>query len=236
MRTLARRKRTTRLSRLLQYLGAATLLIVGLTALRGAIAGVSEYFIYTLPIIGGLLKSLELMEVTNVVVFALLGLGLGAITLWLPQPSRLAAKAIAPILGVPIVFLSGYSVRHHLWIQQVALTSELLPVQARQVTDSLLLETTGERGLWGFFQYTVQAPILPTDLSALQTVDDDDKWFRSELTRFSGLEPGLFTHLFHLTGWGIRLFHLLLAVVTAVIYFTKGLVWVHTKHHTERQG
>ena len=124
--------------------------------------------------------------------------------------------------------------RYHLWMQEVAVESELLPTQAELVTDTLLKQATGNGGLIGFFRYTVQVPILPTNLRALQNIDQDDKWFRSELTRFSGLEPGLFTRIFMLTGWGIRLFYTLLAVITASLYFTKGLVWANRHRQPQR--
>ncbi|NER84149.1 MAG: hypothetical protein F6K42_32345 [Leptolyngbya sp. SIO1D8] len=234
MRTSSIRKSTTRTPRPLRYFCAAVLLIAGMTVMKGAIAWVAEQFIYTLPILGGLLKSLELIEVSNVLIFAALGLGLGAFTHWLPRQWKTFRKAIALVIAIPIVFLSSYGVRHHIWVQQVAVESELLPAQAQQVTDTLLVQATGNKGLWGFFQYTVQVPILPTNLSALQAVDDDDKWFRSELTRFSGLEPGIFTLLFRLTGWGIRWFYMLLALVTAAIYFTKGMVWANTRRQSTR--
>lgn len=224
-RTLSTQRRANQTSNSLKYFFASVLLVVGMAALKGAIAWAAERFVYTLPIMGGLLKSLELMEVSNVVIFAVLGIGLGSFTLWLPRQWHLWSKAIALIIGIPIVFLSGYIVRYHVWVQQVAVTSELLPDQAIQVTDNLLAQATGHDGLRGFFEYTVQVPILPTNLSALQAVDDDDKWFRSELTRYSGVEPGVFSRVFRLTGWGIRIFYTLLALVTAVIYFTKGLVW-----------
>lgn len=224
-----RKRKPHSANKLLRYFCATALLIIAIVVLRGAIAWVGESFIYTLPILGGLLKSLELVEITNIVVFAILGVCLGAFTQWLPVRWGLAPKVIPLILSIPLVFLTGYGVRHHIWVQQVSVESELLPVQAKQFTDSLLEQATGNRGLWGFFKYTIQAPILPTDLSTLKTVDDDDKWFRSELTRYSGLEPGIFTLLFQMTGWGIRLFHTALAVITASLYFTKGLVWADAK-------
>jgi hypothetical protein len=221
-------------NKLLRYFCATVLLIVGMMALKGAIAWTAEVFVYTLPILGGLLKSLELMEVTNVVVFAMLGVSLGAFTLWLPKKWGLLPKVIPLIIAVPLVFLTGYAVRYHLWVQQVAVQSELLPTQAQQVTNTLLAQATGREGLAGFFQYTVQVPILPTDLRALQSMDQDDKWFRSELTRFSGLEPGLFTLVFMLTGWGIRIFYILLAGITAILYFAKGVVWADSSRQSQR--
>jgi hypothetical protein len=174
------------------------------------------------------------MEVTNVIVFAILGVSLGAFTLWLPRQWGLLPKLIPFIVAVPLVFMTGYAVRYHIWVQQVAVQSELLTAQAEQVTNTLLQQATGNEGLIGFFRYTVQVPILPTDLRALQSINKDDKWFRSELTRFSGLEPGLFTMAFKLTGWGIRTFYVLLAAITAVLYFAKGLVWANRNRQPQR--
>jgi len=229
-----RPKASSKSAKLLRYVCATLLLIGGMMALKGAIAWAAETFVYTLPILGGLLKSLELVEVTNVVVFAILGVSLGAFTLWLPRKWGLWPKLIPFVVAVPLVFMTGYAVRYHLWVKQVAVESELLPAQASQVTNTLLQQATGDEGLFGFFRYTVQVPILPTDLRALQSIDKDDKWFRSELTRFSGLEPGLFSWLFKLTGWGIRVFYILLAVITATIYFAKGLVWAHQNRQLQR--
>lgn len=227
-------RRPIRIANLLKYVSASVLLVGVLALMKGTIVWAAERFVYTLPLVGGLLKSLELVEVTNVIVFALLGVGLGAFTLWLPKQWNVFVKAIAISIGVPIVFISGYVVRYNLWVEQVAVTSELLPTQAMEVTDSLLIQATGHEGIRGFFEYTVQVPILPTDLSALKAVDEDDKWFRSELTRYSGVEPGVFSRVFRWTGWGIRIFYTLLALVTAVIYFVKGLVWANTHRKQPR--
>lgn len=221
-------------AKLVRYCCATVLLMLGMVAFKGAIAWLSETFVYTLPLIGGLLKSLELMEVTNVIVFAILGVSLGSFTLWLPRKWGILPKLLPLVIAVPLVFMSGYVVRYHLWVQQVAVQSELLPTQAKQVTNTLLKQATGNQGVIGFFRYTVQVPILPNDLRALQSIDEDDKWFRSELTRFSGLEPGLFTVVFRLTGWGIRVFYVLLAVITAAIYFAKGLVWANRARQPQR--
>ena len=229
-----RAKTAAKSSKLLRYFCATVLLVVGMMALKAAIAWASEAVVYGLPLMGGLLKSLELMEVTNVIVFAILGVSLGAFTLWLPRQWSLWPKLLPLLVSVPLVFMSGYAMRYHLWMQEVAVESELLPTQAELVTDTLLRQATGNGGLIGFFRYTVQVPILPTNLRALQNIDQDDKWFRSELTRFSGLEPGLFTRIFMLTGWGIRLFYTLLAVITAGLYFTKGLVWANRNRQPQR--
>jgi succinate dehydrogenase/fumarate reductase cytochrome b subunit len=204
---------------------AAIGITIGLFLLKGALAWGAEQFVYVLPLVGGLLQSLELVEITNVVVFALLGLGLGAATVWLPSRWSRLRRSLLLVIAVPIVFLSSYGVRQFFWVQAVAVTSEISVPEAQRVTDVLLEEATGHPGLAGFFLYTPRMPVLPTDLGGIQTVDEEDKWFRSELTRYSGVQPGLFSLLFRLTGWGIRLFYMGLAVITAGIYCTKGMVW-----------
>ncbi len=216
------------------YLLAAVVLVGGLVLLKGGLAWAAERFVYSLPLIGGLLQSLELIEITNVVIFALLGVGLGAATRWLPSRWSGLRKSLLLVLAVPIVFLSSYGVRQYFWVQAVAVSSELSVPEAERVTNVLLAEATGQSGLIGFFLYTPRMPVLPTDLGSLQTMDDEDKWFRSELTRYSGVQPGLFSLLFRFTGWGIRVFYVGLTMITAGIYFTKGLAWADTQRQPSR--
>ncbi len=213
----------------LKYCGGAVVLTGAIAALKGGIAwGMSQY-VYTLPWVGGWLQSLELVELSNLFVCALLGWGLGAMTGWMARPWGPWRRILVLALTLPIVFLSSYGVRYSLWLQSVAIASNLSPPETLAVTDLLLAETTGYGGLGGYFLYTTQVPIPPTELSALQNRGNDDQWFRSELTRYSGLEPGLFTLIFHLAGWGIRLFYAVLALLTAAIYFAKGSRWAKTR-------
>ncbi|MDA0673418.1 MAG: hypothetical protein O3C67_06895 [Cyanobacteria bacterium] len=213
----------------LTYGVTVVILTATLAGLKGLAAWAMDTYVYTLPLFGGLLESLELVEVSNVLLFALLGVGLGAATRNLAGPLRGWRRVGLLLLTVPIVFLSSYWVRQYLWIQKVAIASEISPTQAAQVTDRLLQEATGHEGLLGFFVYTVRAPLLPTDLGALKSLDEDDQWFRSELTRQSGVEPGLFTLIFQVAGWGIRLFYMALAAITATIYFARGSLWAEAR-------
>jgi hypothetical protein len=72
-------------------------------------------------------------------------------------------------------------------------------------------------------------PLLPATGAELQRMTEDQRWFRAELTRFSGIEPGVFSMIFDGAGWGIRLFYLMLAIITSLIYFLKGLAWADTQ-------
>lgn len=217
------------LRRGLQYSLGAMLLTQALMLIKGALAWAATTHLYTVPWVGGLLQSLEVVEISNVLVFALLGWGLGAMTCWMARPWGPWRRLLVLVLSVPMVFISSYAVRHHLWLQAVAIESNIPMDQAAVVTDLLLDEATNHEGVVGYFYYTVQVPLPPTELSALQRRDNDDQWFRSELTRQSGLEPGLFTLMFYLAGWGIRLFYMGLAAITAAIYFTKGSAWAASR-------
>jgi hypothetical protein len=216
----------------LTYGLAVVVVTLSLSGLKGLAAWAMDTYVYSLPLLGGLLESLELVEVSNVLILALLGVGLGAATRWLAKPVRGWQRLVLLGVAVPIVFLSSYWVRQYLWIQEVAIASEIPPTQAEQVTDRLLQEATGHEGLLGFFVYTVRTPLLPTELSSLKSLDEDDQWFRSELTRHSGVEPGLFSLIFQVAGWGIRLFYIGLALITATIYFSRGSMWAEARRRS----
>lgn len=208
----------------LRYLLVVCLVILGLIGLKALIAWAAELYLYSIPIVGGWLKSLEVVELINILVFALLGLGIGGATLYL-RPGPLWRGALPLIVAMPLVFLSSYWVRYNLWVNQLAVTSELPRPAAVELASDSLQAASGSDGFWGFFRFTTQLPVMPTSAAELQNMTTDQQWFRSELTRFSGLEPGIFSRLFTAAGWGIRLFHVLLALLTGVIYFLKSAIW-----------
>jgi hypothetical protein len=216
----------------IRYGAIALGLTLAMAIAKGGAAWAMDRYVYSLPVLGGWLESLELVELSNVLVLALLGVGLGAATRWLPRSPRWWQRVLVLGLSVPVVFLSSYGVRQALWVQEVAATSNIPLAQATLVTDRLLLEATGREGLPGFFLYTVRSPLLPTELSALTSLNEEDQWFRSELTRYSGVEPGLFALIFRLTGWGIRLVYIGLAAITAIIYFARGILWANARRPT----
>ncbi|NJN03194.1 MAG: hypothetical protein HC873_03615 [Leptolyngbyaceae cyanobacterium SL_1_1] len=214
------------------YLLCLVMVPVVMVAIRVIITWSAERYIYSVPWVGGLLKSLEIAELANVVVFALLGLGLGAATIFLPKVKGLGPRVAVLLLVFMLaagVFGTGYLARQHLWIQQVADQSNISSEAAKTLADNLLVKQTGDRGFWGFYRYTTQVPVLPTEARDLQTLAEEEKWVRSELTRFSGVEPGVFSKVFHMTGWGIRIFYMLLAAITVLIYFLKGTDWAESQ-------
>lgn len=211
-----------------RYLLTSIAVIAALVGLKLLIAWAAEMYLHPIPILGGWLKSLEIVELVNIVIFALLGLGLGGATLYLPSKTPLGLKAIMLVVAIPLVFFSSYWLRHALWLNQLAAEANQPVEQVSALADQALLRESGSRGFWGYFKVTTKMPILPATVAELERMTDDQRWFRSELTRFSGIEPGVFSMIFDGAGWGIRLFHMALATLTGIVYFFKGLVWADT--------
>ncbi|XGB41897.1 MAG: hypothetical protein LVS60_17040 [Nodosilinea sp. LVE1205-7] len=203
-------------------------IIVALIGLRLLVSGLAELYFYSLPMVGGWLKSLEIIEVVNVPVFVLLGLALGLASWYLPTKTTLGLKLMALVLAFPLVFFSSYAFRYHLWLGHLINQpgAGASPQEVITLTNLVLQQESGHQGLLGYYCTTVKMPILPNTVTDLRRMAENQKWFRSELTRFSGVEPGIFSLVFNGAGWAIRIFYLLLALLTSVIYFFKGLTWV----------
>lgn len=208
-----------------QYLLTVGFVTLGIMLVKALIAWTAEVFLHPIPILGGWLQSLEIVELSNVVVFAVLGFSLGAATVHLPPRLPLWKRSWVLAIAIPLVFLTSYWVRQTFWLHQIAASSEVSYQQATSVANQALKTVSGSEGFLGYFRSTTQMPILPTTQADIQRLADDQKWFRSELTRFSGLQPGLFSLVFSGAGWGLRLFQLALATLTGIVYFTKGIIW-----------
>lgn len=207
-------------SRYLLTVFAVTAAVIGV---RFLVTWAAEVFLHPIPILGGWLKSLEIIELSVILLFAVLGFGLGSATHHLPAKTSLGLKAIALLVALPLVFFSSYWLRHHLWLSQLTAESTLTRQQITTLANQALSREGGSQGFWGYYTTTTRMPILPATVDELERMAEDQKWFRSELTRFSGIEPGVFSMIFDGAGWGIRLFYMGLAFLTGVIYFFKGL-------------
>jgi hypothetical protein len=210
---------------ILKYVLTVTAIIAGLVLLKLVIAWAAEVYLHPIPILGGWLKSLEIVELVNILIFALLGFGLGGATRFLPSKTPLIVKSLALIIAIPLVFFSSYWLRQTLWLNQLAAQSELTYAQVSDLANRALDRESGNEGFIGYYRVTTKMPILPATVEELERMAEDQKWFRSELTRFSGIEPGVFSMIFDGAGWGIRIFHMVLALLTGIIYFSKGLAW-----------
>ncbi|WP_035986352.1 hypothetical protein [Leptolyngbya sp. KIOST-1] len=211
-----------------RYLLTVLVVIAAVIGARFLVTWAAELFLHPIPILGGWLKSLEIIEFSVIVLFAFLGFGLGSATRHLSAKTPLGIKAIALLVALPLVFFSSYWLRHQLWLGQLTAQSTLTRQQITALANQALSREGGSQGFWGYYTTTTRMPILPASVEELERMAEDQKWFRSELTRFSGIEPGVFSMVFDGAGVGIRLFYMVLAGLTGVIYFFKGLAEAET--------
>ncbi|MEY3300507.1 MAG: hypothetical protein RLZZ597_3767 [Cyanobacteriota bacterium] len=216
-------------SAMLRYALTISLVTALVLVARLAITWAAEVFLHPLPIAGGLIKSLELVELSVVPLFALLGFGLGAASRSLPAKTSRVIKALPLIVILPLVFFSSYWLRYHLWLDQIMTQANLPRDEVIAMANTALERESGSAGFWGYYRTTTRMPILPATGAELQRMTEDQNWFRSELTRFSGIEPGVFSMIFDGAGWGIRIFYMILAGVTGLIYVLKGMAWADTQ-------
>jgi hypothetical protein len=213
----------------LRYVITVIFVVALVLLARLAITWAAEAFLHPLPIAGGWIKSLELVELSVIPLFAVLGWGLGAASRHLPSKSPLLLKTLALVVIFPLIFFSSYWLRYQLWLDQVSAQSDLPRQQVIDTANIALERESGSTGFWGYYRTTTRMPLLPATGAELQRMTEDQRWFRAELTRFSGIEPGVFSMIFDGAGWGIRLFYLMLAIITSLIYFLKGLAWADTQ-------
>ncbi len=194
-----------------------------------------ESYLYSLPVIGGLFASLELVEVSSVILVALLAVCLGALTLYLPAAWPLAGKLVLLVLAAPLVIAAGYVTRQTLWVQRVSLSSGISPTQAQEVTTNFLRQQTGSDGGWAYYRYTAENPQPPIEFDNIATLSSEDMAaLQAQLSEASGLDTGTFNTLFNLVGWLIRLVYTALTGLMAVIYFFKGQQWADRQRPTPR--
>ncbi|MGD1854787.1 MAG: hypothetical protein ACFB2W_11100 [Leptolyngbyaceae cyanobacterium] len=192
--------------------------------------GVDTY-LYSLPMVGGVLASLEVAEISSPILLALLGLMLGALTYYLPTAVSQGARLALLALTLPLVLLVGHKMRHSIWVQQVATQESLSIAEAQQVTDTFLQRETNKAGSVGFYWYTATRATPPTRLNNLETVNDVSS-LQAQLTDLGRRQTGLFglafslyNWLFKQAGWGIRAIYALLSGFMGLSYFFKGQLW-----------
>ena len=224
------KKIVRRSSRIDLYFLFGLILCLGSVGLKVLATWAAETYLYSIPVIGGMLTSLEIVEVSNLFVFMLLGLGLGAVTLCLPDTWELWSRLALLIVAMPVVFSASYITRHDLWVQRVATRAGISQAEAFVITDAFLEKETGHKGSWGFYHYTARVTQPPSQPHQLDpTAGDEMILLQNELARYSGVKSGVFSFLLNSAGWGIRLVYILLSVFLGLVYFFKGKLWADSR-------
>ena len=180
---------------LLYVLGA-----IGYVAIVATIVGVSivikwaalllaNKLLYTLLIIGDLLRGIEIIELLNILVFAFIGMGVGVATNLLPPKYGRKISAALLIVIVPLVFMITPAIRYNSWLEEVGESDNLLPAETATLTNSFLNRKVGLPGFLGYYVYTGQFPVIPTKQSEMKDLDSFEKKVNSRFVQLTGIAP-----------------------------------------------
>ncbi|TAD78319.1 MAG: hypothetical protein EA001_07890 [Oscillatoriales cyanobacterium] len=201
-------------------LGAA----VGTTAAaRWAIAWLGETNIYEVAYVGHFLRSLEILELLNLLIFAILGMGAGIAAGMLPPPSGRQLTTLLLAVVVPGLFAISPAMRQEAWVLRAADHQRITPAAARVQIDRFLTKQVGQSGLWGFYTYSARYPELPLAPGQMQEIPAIDRQVKATLANLLRWETKAIEQLLEGCTWGVRGFYLLLAVLTTLTHFNQGL-------------
>jgi hypothetical protein len=207
---------------------------IGYLAIAATIVGVSilikfaalllaDKLLYTILIIGDLLRGIEIIELLNILVFAFIGMGFGIATKLLhPKYSRqVSAALLIPI--VPIVFMSTPAIRYNSWLDKVAESDNLSPAETATLTNSFLNRKVGVEGFLGYYVYTGQFPVIPTKQSEMKDLDSFEKKVNSRFVQLTGVAPTIVSWSMRVCFWLIRIFYFCIAVIATIVHFREGV-------------
>ena len=195
--------------------------------LKSAIAWIADLYIYSLPWVGGFIRSVELAELSNLLAFALLGAGIGAATYFLPRRWNHKAKLALLIVLSPLVFSASYLTQQNLWIRKVAARTETSYQEARDLTNRFLERETGNKGYFGYFPLSTRLVDLPVQPSVLnsETAAVSSDTLTAALASYNDPIANVAVFLFKQVGWLIRFMYIMIAALTGLIYYFKGCDW-----------
>lgn len=186
----------------------------------------AEDYIYQVQILGDFLRGLEMGELFNILVFAILGMGVGMATALVPKEIGHRIGAAVLIVALPVIFSLGSFIRYEGWVNSVAIQEGIDRSQAVQMTDKHLVSQVKTSGFLGFYIYTAQYPILPTRAAEMQEASDVKNLVSSRITnsisKLVEIQPKTVSILFSICIWSIRLFYFGVSIVTAIVHFSQG--------------
>lgn len=186
----------------------------------------AEDYIYKVQILGEFLRGLEMGELFNILVFAILGMGVGTATALVPKDIGHRIGAAVLIAALPVIFSLGSFIRYEGWVNSVATQEGIDRAQAVQMTDKHLDTLVKSPGFLGFYIYTAQYPILPTRASEMQEASEVKNLVSSRITnsidKLVEIQPKTVSTLFSVCIWSIRLFYFGVSIVTAIVHFSQG--------------
>jgi hypothetical protein len=186
-----------------------------------------DTLVYQIPLIGDALLSLEIMEILNIIVFGILGMGFGVATLLLPRyfASRVSGLTLAVL--VPLIFSTGTIFRYYNWVQFFSAEENISYTQAELITNSFLRQSTPQQeGFLGFYLYTAKSPSLPVREKEMIELEELEAKSKARFARITRLDPELVGYLYSGRGWVIRLFYLMVSIFSTLVNFKIGKLQV----------
>ncbi|WP_448571141.1 hypothetical protein, partial [Trichothermofontia sp.] len=204
--------------------GGGTIAVVAVAALvKYFLSRLAEYVIYPIPLLGGLLQSLELAELSNLLVFAILGLGLGVLTRLLPVRWGQRLSAALLIVLVPLIFMISTQVRYDRWVLTIAEQEQLSRSEAIALTNAYLDDRIQSQGWWGFYRYTARYTAIPTSQAEMQRAMGIDARVQAQFAKVTGMDTPIVASIMTLCSWGLRVFYFVIAAIVTVSHFQEGL-------------
>lgn len=200
------------------------ILLVFLLLAKAMVVFLSDRIVYAIPFLGGLARSLELAELSNLLIFSIMGMVLGLSAVLIPPKYRQVLSQNSLALFIPLIFLSGAFFQYQLWLGDVRSDMGLNGAEVRTITDQWLDETVGVSGVLGFYQYTTLYSILPTNPEDFSlSVAGNDR----VTTIFDAVLPGGVAGvdlILSLSVWLLRLFYFILALGAGLYHYQDGYV------------
>lgn len=226
----SRKKSSSKLVNQLLLVSNSFLYGVLLAVITGvAIAGknlailIGDQLIYKIMLLGELLRAIDLMQISNIIIFAWLGMGCGLVTWLLPLNMGRRMSAIALILLIPLVLSTTPIVRYYNWLDKIGENQKITANQAIKLTDNFLQKYSGETGILGFYLYTGTMPLLPQSQMEMKDFTQIGKNINSQFVRFTGVPPAIISFLMTMCFWLLRIFYGAIAIVASIIHFQEGL-------------
>lgn len=205
------------------YIACVVALVTIAVFIKVAALLLADRLLYPIFIIGDLFKGIEIVELLNILIFALVGMGFGVST-WLLYPKLgRQTSAILLIISVPLIFMSTPVVRYNLWLQTVGLEETLSPDQAEKLTNSFLEKRVGNQGFIGFYLYTAQFPVLPTKEVQMNDLENFERKVNSKFVQLIGIPPTVISWLMATSFWCLRIFYFFIAAIATIAHFREGL-------------
>ena len=203
---------------------ASAAMIVGISVLIKFVAlMLADKILYTILILGDLLRGIEIIELLNILIFAFIGMGFGLATRLLkPQYGR-QVSAFLLIAIVPLVFMSTPIIRYNHWLEKVEELDKLSPTETITLTNSFLKKQVGMQGFLGYYFYTGQFPVIPANQSEMKDLDRFEKKVNSRFVQLTGLAPTIVSWSMLICFWLIRIFYFSIAVIATIVHFRQGI-------------